>query len=114
MPRKENTTVSPSLPGSYERTTQAFHYRTGVTDVHAHRPLRRERALHGPNRGRIGRHGRAAGLEADGGDREAGGGESGTPQCQNRSAGNFTGDELSDGAEGFSGPQSIQRESGCR
>lgn len=112
--KKKSSHFPPTILGSYERTAQAFHYGTGVTDVHADPPLRRERAVNGPIGGCVGRRGRAAGFQADGGDREAGGGEPGTPQCQNRSAGNLAGDHLSDGAEGFSGLESDQRESGYR
>lgn len=86
----------PSPSGSYEGITQALHYGTGATDVHAYRPLQRERAFGGP--GGYSRQDRAAGL---GGDREARGGDLEPPHCENGSPVDNTGEDVSGGAKGF-------------
>lgn len=100
-----------SIHGSYEGTGPTLHYGTGATVVHAGRPLQRERALSGP---RGGPRGRAAGLEAGDGDREARGGKSGSQKRENGSPVDSEGAELLCGTDGFTQLENRQRGSGCR
>lgn len=92
-----------SLHGSYEGIAQALHRGAGATDLRAYRPLRRERATGGPDGARS-RQDRAEGLEADGGDggdREARGRNSGSPQRENRISDSDATEDVTCAAKGF-------------
>lgn len=98
---------SPSLysqnptDGSNERSAQVRQHGTGAADVHADRPLRRERALGGTGRGRRRQQGRADGLEARSGDGETRGGQPESQQLEDGRAGHVEDAELHGGTEGF-------------